>query len=161
MGSPAGDLAQILSKLTRLAGKDRAELLRAHGDPDEVVIALTEEAERLVMGDLPQALAATEALQEVADAESGAGARARARRAWAQALTYANRFDEALTVLQESVELADIARDELTAARARLTMVHALARLGRYDEAVAAGEAAREGFRRNGSQPRRLRDTCG
>ena len=56
MGSPAGDLAQILSKLTRLAGHDRAEWLRAHGDPDEVVIALTEEAERLVMSDLKQAL---------------------------------------------------------------------------------------------------------
>ncbi len=152
MGSPAGDLAQTLLKLTRLGRDERAELLRGHGSVDEVVIALTEEAERLVMGDLQQALEATEALQEVADAESGPGARARARRARAQALTYANRFEEALTSLRESVELADLARDELTAARARLTMVHALARLGRYDEAIAAGESARDGFCRNGDE---------
>ena len=38
MGSPAGDLAQLLTELTRRASKDRARLLAAHGDGDDVVI---------------------------------------------------------------------------------------------------------------------------
>ena len=152
MPAPSGDLGQLLSRLTRCNPAERPAVVAAHGAVDDVVVALTEEAERLVMDNLQQALEATTALVDVADAAAGPGARSRARRARAQALTYANRFDEALTALADAVALADVARDEPAAARARLTMVHALARLGRYDEAVEAGEAARDGFRRHGDQ---------
>ena len=152
MGSPAGDLAQLLTELTRAASKDRAGLLVPYGDADTVVTALADEAEQRVMDNLQQALEATAALLDVAGVVAGPGPRARAHRARAQALAYANRFDEALTALEQAVELANQAGDEPTAARARLTMVHALARLGRYDEAIAAGESARAGFRRHGDE---------
>ena len=150
MGSPAGDLARLLKDLTRSVSKDRARLLESHGDPDEIVTALAGEAEQLVMENLQHAMEATAALMDVADTVAGPGARARAHRARAQALAYANRFDEALASLQQAVECADEAADEPAAARARLTMVHALARLGRYDDAITAGESAREGFHRHG-----------
>ncbi len=150
MRAPTGDFGQLLAKLTSCNPDQRPALLAAHGDVDDVIVALTEEAERLVMGNLQQALEATTVLVDVADTTAGPGARSRARRAHAQALTYANRFDEALTTLGDAVRLAGVADDEPSAARARLTMVHALARLGRYDEAVEAGEAARDGFRRHG-----------
>ncbi len=152
MRAPSGDLGQLLSTLTRCDPAQRPALLAAHGDVDDVVVALTEEAERLVMDNLQQALEATTALVDVADTAAGPGARSRARRAHAQALTYANRFDEALAALGDAVTLAGVAKDEPAAARARLTMVHALARLGRYDEAVQVGESARDGFRRHGDE---------
>ncbi len=152
MPAPSGDLGQLLSRLTGCDPAQRPALVAAHGDVDEVVVALTEEAERLVMDNLQQALEATTALIDVADTAAGPGARSRAKRAYAQALTYANRFDEALAALADAVSLAGVAQDEPAAARARLTMVHALARLGRYDEAVEAGEAARDGFRRHGDE---------
>ena len=152
MCAPIGDVGQLLSRLSRCDPAKRPALLAAHGDVDDVVIALTEEAERLVMDNLQQALEATGALVDVADTAAGPGARSRARRAHAQALTYANRFDDALAELRDAVRLAGVAHDEPATARARLTMVHALARLGRYDEAVEAGEAARDGFRRHGEE---------
>ena len=97
MGSPAGDLAQLLTELTRAASKDRAGLLVPYGDADTVVTALADEAEQRVMDNLQQALEATAALLDVAGVVAGPGPRARAPRARAQALAYADRFDGALT----------------------------------------------------------------
>ena len=152
MPAPSGDLGHLLSRLTHCNPAERPAVVAAHGAVDDVIVALTEEAERLVMDNLQQALEATTALVDVADTAAGPSAQSRARRAHAQALTYANRFDEALTALADAVALAGVAQDEPAAARAKLTMVHALARLGRYDEAVEAGEAARDGFRRHGEE---------
>src|SRR5262245_26150081 len=138
MCSPSGEpenLDTLLAELPSVAAGERLAAVGAHGDPDLVVAGLTQIAERLVMGNLQQALGATVMLVEVADQVGSPGGRSSARRARAQALTYANRFDDALAALEESVELAQRAADERAAAQARLTMVHALARLGRYGEA--------------------------
>jgi tetratricopeptide (TPR) repeat protein len=133
------------------------------GKPLEVVIALTheqatvwarspsahdelirscEELEQLALSNLGRATAVAERLVHVADLNGEPLPRARARRAGAQALAYANRFDEALSLLVQAADLAGVAGQPAEVARAKLTMLHALARLGRLDEAVAAGAAA-------------------
>jgi CHAT domain-containing protein/tetratricopeptide (TPR) repeat protein len=111
-------------------------------DPAAVLIALAEEADRAAVGDLPRSLRAAEALVGAADAGGWAGPRARARRALAQGLCYANRFAEALVVLGEARGIGDAAGLRVESARARLTEVHALARMGRLEEAIASGREA-------------------
>lgn len=145
-----GDIEQLLVDLSRLRGPERAALLAERGAPARVVRELAAAAERLVMGDLQRALDATALLVEVADEVGDESGRAWARRARAQALAYANRFEEALATLEESVHHAGCAGDERAGARARLTMVHVLARVGRYEQALEAGSAARESFLRQG-----------
>ncbi len=145
-----GDAEELLVELSRRRGAERAALLAAHGEPARVVCELVGAAERLVMGDLQRALDATSLLVEVADEVADEGGRALARRARGQALAYANRFEEALETLKESVHHAGCAGDERTAARARLTMVHVLARVGRYEQALEAGSAARASFQKLG-----------
>jgi tetratricopeptide (TPR) repeat protein len=117
-------------------------------DSPESIAAAAEEVERSAIVDLEAALRAGTALVERADRLGQPRARARARRAAAAALTYANRFDDALRLLRESEALA--AADAVEAAEARMGMLHALARLGRLDEALAAGQAASATFRERG-----------
>ena len=150
MGGRRGDLEGLLTELLRSTPPERLGRLKSLGDPDEILAGLAQEAERWVIGDLRRSLEATDCLLELADTLGGASGRSRARRARAQALAYANRFDDALAVLNESVQLAASVPDETAAASARLAMVHPLARLGRYEEAVAAGQMALEGFQRQG-----------
>ena len=140
----------FVSQLLRLPRDERERRLTEAGDPDEVLTKLADQADRWVIDDLPRALDATAMLVELADTSGAETTRARARRAQAQALAYANRFDDALRTLAESVKLAESAGDESSAVQARLAMVHALARLGRYDDAIEAGQAAYESFSRSG-----------
>ncbi len=137
----------LLAKLLAEPESRRAALLHSLGPvPRDILLPAADQAEQLVISDLRAALDATAALVTLSDQVHCPASGARTRRAHAQALAYANRFEEALTVLSRAVELALQAGDELEAARARMTSMHALARQCRYDEAIAAGEAAREAF---------------
>ncbi|MHC4218432.1 MAG: tetratricopeptide repeat protein, partial [Planctomycetota bacterium] len=154
MDRSCGEPERVLDELLARAPSERAayleavgERLESVGEPRETLIALTEQAERLVISDLHRALEATAVLVEIADILGDQSGSARARRVRAQALAYSNRFPDALEELTRSVELATGAGDAEAAARAGLSMVHALARLGRLDEAIAAGEEALHGFR--------------
>lgn len=139
-------MPEMVARLAEaLPGGCRA-LLMAHGDPAEVLASLIEDMERLTLTDLPAAVAGTAVLAQTADALDDARSRIRARRARAQALSYSNRFSEALTVLDEASQIArqhsEISSREL--AVIDLTRLHALARLGRFEEAVEAGKSARD-----------------
>lgn len=135
-----------LEDIAGLNPADAACLLRRGDDAPARLMELVESAERLVIAELKRALDLTEMLVRLADELGDPLPRARARRAWAQALAYANRFDDALVALGEATGLAETAGAGVEAARARLTTLHALARQGRYDEAIAAGESARSAF---------------
>lgn len=138
--------ARLLEIVAAMEPGPALEAFRAQGVDEAVLPALIDAAEGLVIADLSKALVVTGRLVIMADAIADAVTRARARRAWAQGLAYANRFQEAIAALEEATRLADDAGATLEAARARLTTLHALARMGRYDDAIAAGQAARAAF---------------
>jgi tetratricopeptide (TPR) repeat protein len=146
MDGASADFEHTLAHLVATDPAARGSYIRAAGEPGRVLRRFVEQAERLIIEDPAAALDAASVLVGVAGDLGDAGGESRARRVRAQALAYANRFDEALDELTRSANLAGAAGDTEAAARARLSMVHALARLGRLDEAVAAGEAALRGF---------------
>jgi CHAT domain-containing protein/tetratricopeptide (TPR) repeat protein len=115
--------------------------LAASDDLPAVHAALADEAERLAVADTAAAIRATEKLQSLADQLNIPATRARIRRARGQALAYANRFQDALVVLEEARAIAATDAPH-EAARAAVAMVHALARLGKLREAAKIGEIA-------------------
>jgi tetratricopeptide (TPR) repeat protein len=140
------DHAALLDEVLRLPEAGRAA--RLGPDASAALAGLIDESEKLVISDLDRAGRATEAVLRLADActPGDAALRARARRIRAQALAYANRFEDAIGLLDEAIDIAEAGGCPLESARARATSLHALARLGRYDEAVRAGEQARAAF---------------
>lgn len=136
----------LLRRLPKLAAEQRMQCVRAAGAPGAVLAALADEVEKLAINQVSRALEGSEALVAVAEALGGVAERARVRRARAQSLAYAGRFEEALPVYQEAIALALKGGLRIEAARARLASIHALVHLARYREAVAAGEAARAVF---------------
>ncbi|MHC4949074.1 MAG: tetratricopeptide repeat protein, partial [Planctomycetota bacterium] len=151
--TPPPDNADLLAELIRSPSEERVALVERAGAPDEVLGSLSEAAERAIIADVADALSATEAVADVAEAVGGPRSRARTRRARAKALSYAGRFDEALALCTEALALADDAGDPIEAAHARLVSMHALGEQGRFDEAVAAGESARRAFAEAGATP--------
>jgi CHAT domain-containing protein/tetratricopeptide (TPR) repeat protein len=139
------DLGRLLHDLVQFPPTDNLARLNAAGTGsiDDLLLALGDAAEGLALSALNQAVAAADALVALADEAGGARARARARRAAAQSLAYAGRFEAALVRCREAIAIASPKGEAVEAARARLAMLHALANLGRFDEAIAAGEAAR------------------
>lgn len=135
-------LADLLREIVSAAPGARGAILRREGGAATLLGELADEAERLALRSISEALDATEALLALAD-EVGA-ARARARRARAQALCYANRFDEALVLFDVGAAFARAAGEAVEEARLDLSSLHALARLGRYNEAVERGGRARD-----------------
>jgi tetratricopeptide (TPR) repeat protein len=128
------------------AAPEAAESLLPTGDATAVIARAADEAEARIMADLPRAVKLTGGLVALADRRAGAGVRARARRVHAQALTYANQFDQALEVLTEAGALALEAGDRVEEGRGLLTMLHVFARQTRFDDAVACGARARDAF---------------
>ncbi|XVJ60813.1 MAG: CHAT domain-containing protein [Tepidisphaera sp.] len=129
-----------------------AALLPPGPQASGVVAQLADEAERRIMADLSRAVRTTAALTELADAHATPAVRARVRRVAAQALTYANRFDEAMTILSQAMPLAEAGADAVESGRIQLAMLHVFARQGRFDEAIACGLRGREAFERAGER---------
>jgi tetratricopeptide (TPR) repeat protein len=139
---PRAAPAAIFAELARAAPGKRAALVASHGDLAEVLGLLAQHIDQLMLTDLGAALESASLLSETADALGVPVARVRARRAWAQCLSYSNRFNEALAVLDEGAALAAELGQRRERALVNMTRLHALARLGRLDEAVEAGESA-------------------
>ncbi len=133
----------LLATLSALPQAKRAGRVRAQGDAEALLIALGDEAEKLVVVEVARALSSAELLVALADEMGLASAAARARRALGQALAYSGRFECALDVCNDAMNIADQAGDRVQAARARLASIHALSELGRYAEAAETGEIAR------------------
>ncbi len=146
------DAAQRLEELCKLPEEQRTEALRAWGNTEETLYELAEEAENLAVTELTRSLEATELVLALADKLGGAREQSRARRARGQALSYADRFDDALPLFDQASDIAEQADLPLEAARARMSSIHPLASMGRYDDAIAAGEAARAAFLASGER---------
>jgi len=144
MNTGPTDHAALLLALTALPADVRRSRIERAGDVDSILLALGDEAEKLVVVEVARAIASAELVRTLADEIGDAAARARARRALGQALAYAGRFTEALSTCEEAIRIADEAGETVQGARARLASIHALGELGRYDEAVRAGETARQ-----------------
>jgi tetratricopeptide (TPR) repeat protein len=140
---PAVDAGTLLAELLALPPERRLAHLRAAGDAEHLVVALARETERLAVVEIAEALTASEAVVDLADAAESPCARTEARRALAMVLANAGRFEDALARCDEAVAIASAAGLLVEDARARLASVQPLARLGRYDDAIAAGEGAR------------------
>lgn len=150
MSDARNDNAALLKALLQLRAVERCASFKSAGGDPHRLSALADEAERLSFVDIPQALAATEAIVRLAD-ELGFK-RARARRARAQALAYAGRHEEALEDCHEAMRLAVVEGDPIEEARARLISLHPLNELGRFEEAVRMGESARLDLLRLGEE---------
>ena len=129
-----------------------AAMLPEGADASGVVALLADEAERRIMEDLARAVRTTAALIGLSDARALPAVRARVRRVGAQALTYANRFDEALAGLAQAMPLAEEAGDHVEIGRIQLAMLHVFARQARFDEAIACGMRARGAFEAAGER---------
>ncbi len=138
--------AELLDELTSLPPGRQAERIRSQPDPDALLVALGDEAERLAVVEVQRALRASELVMLLADELGRARGRVRARRARAQALAYSGQMEAALATCGEAVTIGEQCGERIEAARARVASMHALGELGRYDEAIAAGEAAYQTF---------------
>lgn len=138
--------AALLSRLIDASIPDGLAALKERDEPGSALVSAADEAERLVMADLNKGLELTQKLVRLADALGDPLARARTRRGWAQALAYANRFDDALVALGDGHRLAMSCGAVVEAARSQMTTLHALARNGKLEDAVLAGQRARAAF---------------
>lgn len=144
--------ADLQSELERLSTLDPPE----RSVRDEVafteadLLAVIDELHGSVMADLDRALAHTDAMIWLADRAGLVTPRIRARCTLAHALSYANRFDEAIARLDEAEALANRHAAELDLARIRVARVQPLARLGQLDEALECCDRASDTFDRCG-----------
>lgn len=139
--------ASLLETLSGLAPSQRAEAVREFRGHDaaavnDLLLALGDEAERLLGVEVARAKAAGEIVVALADQVGNPAARSRARRALGQALAYAGELHRALDVCREAAVIADQAGEVVHAARARLASIHPLGETGRLEDAIKAGEQA-------------------
>jgi len=139
---PESSHSTLLRELSALPSRQRADQLRALGDAEQLLIALGDEAERMVGVEVSSAVSSAELIVALADEMKLPAAQSRARRALGQALAYSGRFEQALRTCQDAVAIAEHAHEDVQAARARLASIHALGELGRYAEAAATGMRA-------------------
>lgn len=139
---PTSNHSTLLREITALPSGQRATQLRALGDAAGLLIALGDEAEKLVVVEVSSAISSAELLVALSDEMNLPGPQARSRRALGQALAYSGRFEQALRVCEDAAAIAEAAGEAVQAARARLASIHALGELGRYAEAVETGVRA-------------------
>lgn len=149
MNDPAS-IAAMVDALDTPTAMDVAARLPAGAAAEEVLNKLVDEAEARIMADLSRAVRTTRALVEVAQARGSEAVRARTRRVHGQALTYANKFAEAIATLDDALTHADAARDVVEGGRIRLAMLHVYARQTRFDDAVRCGTQALAAFEQAG-----------
>ncbi len=144
MSNRTAEPVALLAELRELPSiPARAARLADAGDADSLLLALGDEAERLVVIEVARAKASAELILELADRLGAARSRARIRRALAQAPSYAGEFSEAIQRSREAIAIAEDAGETVQAARARLGLMHAYAETGRYEQAIEIGEEAR------------------
>lgn len=107
---------------------------------EPVLSARFERARSLALSDLPGALSESESLVDLVPPQHAARARVLALRG--HILLYANRFAEALAVLDDALTRALAGGQAGEIGQVHLSRVQALARLGRMPEAEEAGRAA-------------------
>lgn len=144
--SEAAAADELVSVLATRPAPDAARAFLELPDVVGSFGSLAEHVEGIGIRDLSRALTLVEALVAAADHMDLGIVRARARRARAQVLAYANRFQDALESLSAAVSLAIGAGATVEAALSQMTTLHALARLGRLEEALEAGGQARAAF---------------
>ena len=98
MNDPAS-IAAMVDALDTPTAMDVAARLPSGAAADAVLNKLADEAEARIMADLSRAVRTTRALVEVAQERGSPTVRARTRRVHGQALTYANKFAEAIATL--------------------------------------------------------------
>lgn len=140
----------MLDSLDQDQGGSEALRLPDGAEGSRVLDALVDAAEARIMADLSKAVRTTKALVDLAETHGTSLSRARARRVHGQALTYANRFAEAISVLSDAMPHAAAAGNSTEGGRIRLTMLHIHARQSRFDEAAECGKRALEDFRAAG-----------
>lgn len=138
------DPGTLLEQLGALPVAERAERLIAVGEVEPQLLALGDEAERLVVVEVARAKAAARLVVELTDKLGSAKSRARARRALAQAHSYSGEFADAIRLCREAITIAEADDELVQAARARLGLIHAYAETGAYEKAIEAGEEARQ-----------------
>ncbi|MEZ6243103.1 MAG: CHAT domain-containing tetratricopeptide repeat protein [Phycisphaerales bacterium] len=143
---PESELRSRIERLSALPPAQREREAGATSVPEPVLLELIDEVRDLVMSDLDRAMAMGDVLRLVADRLELPIARARARSAWAHALNYANRFEEAIALLDEAAAIARANGDPLEEARADLAKIQSLARLGRFEEGIEAASRAEAAF---------------
>ena len=149
---PEPDARSRVERLLSLPADEREREAALTQMAEPVLLELVDEVRDLVMSDLDRALAMGDVLRLLSDRLDLPAARARSRSAWAHALNYANRFDEAIGALEEASEIARENDDPLESARASLAKAQSLARLGRFEEAIDACVHA-EGIFEEAEQP--------
>ena len=152
MNGPSKSTDLLLGELASLPNGERLGRLRDHGRADDLIFSLAEEVERLTFAEVSRALTMSEMLVALADELDVPRGRSRTRRARAQALAYAGRFEESLATCRAALAIAEAAAEPIEMARAQLAALHPLGELADYAEAVQMGEAAAKTFRAMGEE---------
>lgn len=139
-------LRTAIERWTAASAKDarRAEGLGAVSEG--TFLEVIDEVRDVVMTDLTRAITMGEALVALSDRAGLPAASARARSVMAHALNYANRFEDAIGVLEEARTIAGAHGLRSEEARAGLAMTQSLARLGRFGDAIEAARGSAAGF---------------
>lgn len=150
MNAAIPDCEQLLSSLLDASPDERIEILLALDDPNDVLLALGDEAEHLTVVEVTRAQKASELVVSLAEAIGNKLSLARSLRAQARALAYSGKFQEALASWQNAASIANEANQPVEAAKSRLASMQALGELGKFQEAITEGEAAQKAFNDNG-----------
>ena len=146
MSQPPSEAGELLGRIVDATPQRRAHIALEAGSPNQVILVLAAEVEKLAMTRVSAALDASAVMVELADDIGGPPERARVRRARAQALAYGGRFTDSLPIFEEATRIAETGGAAVEAAQCRLASIHALVHLARYEDAIAAGESARATF---------------
>lgn len=138
----------LLQRLLTLPQVARASDLQVGALTSADLNALADEAERLCLINVQQALDATELIESLAELRQTR--RARACRGRAQALAYAGRHEEALAKCAAGRLAAADEGDRIERARIDLIALHPLNELGRLAEAIEVGLRARDDLEKLG-----------
>ncbi|MCA9312214.1 MAG: tetratricopeptide repeat protein, partial [Phycisphaerales bacterium] len=103
---------------------------------------LVQELAGCVLSDLTLALDGAACLIRLADGYASSALQVEARTTASNAMSYANRFDQAISLLEEARALATENSDRPAMARVELAFVQPYARLGRFSDAVRCAEGA-------------------
>ncbi|MCA9305036.1 MAG: CHAT domain-containing protein [Phycisphaerales bacterium] len=125
-------------------------LLRESDDVASTLRVWVAQLHELTLKDINDAMERSEMLVEVADRAAPPASRVAARCARSHALAMANRFDDALGLLDQAMDIAHAHKDAHAQAHVDHNAVQPLARLGRLSEAIERAERAVAGFEQAG-----------
>ena len=136
------DISIPLAELVAFSKEQRKRFLATTEDAVALLRNTIDELAAMTLTDLTVALTWIDSIIALADESELLFARIEARTAASNALAYANRFDQAIDVLDDARTIAASDGDRSLRARIEMAYVQPYARLGRFNDAIQCAQTA-------------------